>query len=215
MSVSLITHHSKLETRSGQSLIEVLIALLVGAIMVGAGATIIASVLRSNTHSLRAQVGTGLAKELLENVSVWSSSDWNNILALATTSANRYYLTTSTSPFSHATGTESITVGTTTYTRYFYVDEVSRDAGDVLVSSGGTNDPSTRRVTVVFRWPQSSTNTIATYLTRSRTNYVFNQTDWFGGPGLDTPVTSTGSRFSTSTKIYYTTTTGSIQIQFQ
>ncbi len=201
--------------RSGQSLVEVLIALLVGAIMIGAGATIIAPVLRSNTQTLRTQVGAGLAKELLENVSVWADSDWNNVLALATTSANSYYLTTSTSPFSAVSGTESLQVGTTTYTRYFYLDEVTRDAGDAIVTSGGTNDPSTKKVTVIYRWPQSATNTLATYLTRARTNFVFSQTDWFGGPGQNTPVTSTDSRFSTSTSMYYTTTTGSIQIQFQ
>ncbi len=211
----LTTYHLLLTSRKGQSLIEVLIALLVGAIMIGAGATIIAPVLRSNTQTLRAQVGAGLAKELLENVSVWADSNWSSVLALATTSANQYYLTTSTSPFSHATGTESIQVGTTTYTRYFYLDEVTRDAGDVIVTSGGTNDPSTKRVTVTYRWPQSTTNTLATYITRSRSNFIFSQTDWFGGPGQDTPATSTDSRFSTSTSMYYTTTTGSIQIQFQ
>jgi hypothetical protein len=155
-----------------------------------------------------------LAKELIENVSVWADSNWSGVLALATTSANRYYLTTSTSPFSHATGTESISVGTTTYTRYFYVDEVIRDAGDVLVTSGGTNDPSTKKVTVIYRWPQSATNTLTTYITRARTNYVFSQTDWFGGPGQDTPATSTDSRFSTSVSIGYTSSTGSIEIQF-
>ena len=210
----LSTFYFLLSARGGQSLIEVLIALLVGAIMIGAGAAIIAPVLRSNTQTLRAQVGTSLGKELLENVSVWGQGNWNNILALATTSANQYYLTTSTSPFSHATGTESIQVGTTTYTRYFYIDNITRDAGN-LIDPSGTDDPSTKKVTVVYRWPQSATNTLSTYLTRSRTNFIYTQTDWFGGPGQDTPTTSTNSMFSTSSQIYYATTTGSIQIQFQ
>ncbi|MBM3257126.1 MAG: hypothetical protein FJY98_02230 [Candidatus Liptonbacteria bacterium] len=209
------TFYFLLSARGGQSLIEVLIALLVGVIMIGAGATIIAPVLRSNTQTLKSQVGTSLGKELLDNVSVWSQGDWNGLLALSTTSANRYYLTTSTSPFSSVSGSENLQVGTTTYTRYFYVDDVFRDAGNLIVTSGGNSDPSTKRVTVVYRWPQSATNTLSTYLTRSRTSYIYSQTDWFGGPGQDTPVTSTNSKFSTSTKIYYTTSTGSIQIQFQ
>src|SRR3989338_6620122 len=137
----LSTFYFLLSARGGQSLIEVLIALLVGAIMIGAGAAIIAPVLRSNTQTLRAQVGTSLGKELLENVSVWGQGNWNNILALATTSANQYYLPTSPSPFSHATGTESIQVGTTTYTRYFYIDNITRDAGNIIDPSG-TDDPS-------------------------------------------------------------------------
>ncbi|MBI3114854.1 MAG: hypothetical protein HYZ07_02745, partial [Candidatus Harrisonbacteria bacterium] len=49
-----------------------MIALLVGAIMIGAGATLIAPVLKSNTQTLRAQVGGSLAKELMQNVSVWA-----------------------------------------------------------------------------------------------------------------------------------------------
>jgi len=98
------------------------------------------------------------------------------------------------------------------YTRYFYMDTVGRDAGDVLLSSGGTNDPSTEKATVVYGWPGGPTSSFSMYLTRFRNN-VFDQTDWSGGSGQDGPATTTNNKFSTSTQINYSTTTGSIMIQ--
>ena len=102
----------------------------------------------------------------------------------------------------------------TIYTRYFYIDNVGRDASGNILSSGGTNDPSTKKLTAVYGWPNGPTNSFSTYLTRFQNN-VFDQTDWSGGPGQDGPATTTNSRFSTSTQIYYATTTGSILIQLQ
>ncbi len=100
------------------------------------------------------------------------------------------------------------------YTRYFYIDNVGRDASGNILSSGGTNDPSTKKLTAVYGWPNGPTNSFSTYLTRFQNN-VFDQTDWSGGPGQEGPATTTNSRFSTSTSIYYATTTGSIMIQLQ
>ncbi|MCR4328138.1 MAG: prepilin-type N-terminal cleavage/methylation domain-containing protein [Patescibacteria group bacterium] len=208
--------HSRGDWRKGQSLIEVLVALLIGTIMIGAGATIIAPVLRSNSQTLRAQVGASLAKELLDNVTVWGQGDWHNILNLSTTSANIYHFSTSTSPFSVVLGEESVQVETSTYTRYFYVDNVMRDVDGAVTEAGGANDPSTKKITVAYAWPQSATNTITTYLTRSHTSFIFRQSDWSGGGGQDSPVTSTNfSGFATSSsQIDFTSSTGSLFITF-
>ncbi len=97
------------------------------------------------------------------------------------------------------------------YTRYFYVTNVGRDGGGYILSSGGTDDPSTQLITVVYGAKGAATSTISEYITRSR-NSVFDQTDWSGGPGQDGPVTSTNSRFASSSNIDYSTTTGSIRI---
>lgn len=203
-----------LKSREGQSLIEVLIALLIGAIMIGAGASIIAPILRSNTQTLQVQVGGALGKELLDNVSVWGAGNWSNILNLSTTSANTYYFSTSTSPFTVVAGVENLQVGTTTYARYFYIDDVNRDSGGAIVTGAGTSDPSTKKITIGYSWPLNATNTISSYITRSRTNFIYGQTDWFGGGGQDTPTTSTNNLFATSSAINYSTSTGSITIQF-
>ncbi len=197
-----------IKKNDGQSLIEILIAVAIGTIMITAAAAVIVPALRINTQTDKAQVGTALAKELLENVRVWAEADWNNVLNLTTTS--HYYLKATSSPFSVFSGDESISVTTTTYTRYFYVENVNRDGSDLVVSSGGSNDPSTKKVTIMYSWPHSATSSISAYITRNRNTY-FLQTDWSGGPGLAGPTTST-SRFSTSTNIDYAGFGGSISI---
>lgn len=98
------------------------------------------------------------------------------------------------------------------YTRYFYLDSVGRDGSGNILSSGGTNDPSTKKATVVYGWAGGSTSSFSTYLTRFQ-NEVFDQTDWSGGSGQDGPVTTANNMFSTSTLMFYATTTGSIMIQ--
>jgi type II secretory pathway pseudopilin PulG len=201
-------------SNSGQSLVELLIAVAVGTILVAAAAAVISPVLKINTQANRAQAATALAHELLDNVRVWAEGDWHNISSLATTSANHYYLNSATSPFSSSTGDEQVTVSSTTYTRYFYVDDVFRDAsGNITNSSSGASfDPSTKLVTVAYSWPTSATYTISTHLTRYRNN-VFDQTDWSGGPGQGGPTTSTNSMFATSSNINYTTSSGSLYLQ--
>ncbi len=397
--------------RSGQSLLEILVALGIGSILIIAAATIIVPSLRTNAQADKVQVSSSLGKELLENVRVFSEGDWHNISQIATSSANKYFLVSSVSPFVVATGTEGIaedgitsglvgywkmdeTAGTTAYdfsgsgnngtlagavlpapvsgqisgalsfngtsskinlgsvavganatitawvkttaggevpvfsnrttgtlyfgmtsgkffiydnaatpspsmvsnnavntntwhhiawvsngatstmyidgvldksqaqtrvgstgvsnigwdasniteyfpgsiddvrvynralsasevksiynadiyTRYFYLEDTNRDAGGSIVSGAGTNDPSTKKVNVVFGWDSGPTSTFSTYLTRFQ-NKIFDQTDWSGGPGQDGPATTTSNAFSTSTLMNYSTTTGSISVQ--
>jgi len=395
----------------GQSLIEILIAMTIGALFIIAAVSIITPALKINTQTYRVQTGVGLAKELLENVRVWSEGDWHNVSNLATTSANRYFLNASVSPFVVATGTESVltdgvtsglvgywkfdeatgtvahdysgnnAVGTLSgspiptwvvgqvggalgfngsnmvtlpnislanmpytvsawiykndtndfnivgggagginanahyivrgsrfyfgnygcdvggnlpinsgqwyyvdfvmdssqkqsiyvdgsldagptmtcgyyqsyvdkigssccggtgsgiiddiriynralsaseigaiykavvFTRYFYVDDVMRDTSDLIVTPGGSPDPSTKKIAVFYGWPQSATSVISEYLTRNRNNVLW-QTDWSGGQGQNDPATTTNNKFSTSMNMDYTTSTGSLYIKF-
>lgn len=195
-------------------MVEILVAVAISALLITAAATAIAPSLKVNTQAYKVQIGTALAKELLENVRVWAEGDWHNIFNLATSSLNHYYLNTSSSPFIAVSGNESVTLATTTYARYFYVDDAYRDAGDLIVASGGSYDPSTKKVSVDYSWSDTTTSTITEYITRNRSN-IFWQTDWSGGPGQDGPVTSTNTnnKFSSSAQINYSSTTGSIVIQ--
>src|SRR5438105_2246928 len=118
--------------RGGQSLIEVLIASALGAVMITAAVGAIVPAMRVTSQTNKSQAGTALAKELLENVRVWAENDWHNISGLTSGAANHYYLNATTSPFTVSAGEEQVAISTTTYTRYFYVSDVSRDAGDVL-----------------------------------------------------------------------------------
>ncbi len=199
----------------GQSLIEVLVAVFIGVILFIAAVAVITPVLRSNTAATKAQVASALARELMENVVVMSERDWHIIDGLAT-APTTYYLSTTTFPtasFATSTGKESVVVATTTYARYFFLENVTRDNAGIL--GGSNNDPSTKKVTVVYSWPQSATKTITRYITRSRNN-IYIQTDWSGGPDPIfpwVPATITNSKFATSVNIDYVSSTGSIIIQ--
>lgn len=195
--------------REGQSLAEVLVAVAVGTILVVAAVTIIAPMLRGSTTLSNTQVAVAFGKELLENARVWSETDWHNIASVATSSTFYYFSSTST-PFVVATGTEYIAVATTTYLRYFYLEDVGRDAAGAI-AAGGSYDPSTKKATVVYGWTSGPTSTMSSYFTRFRAR-VFEQTDWSGGAGVEGPVSSTGNRYATSSGINVSTTTGSIII---
>jgi len=207
----LIKIKKYLKIKTGQSLVEILVALAVGIIFVLGVMIVMQSSLKMGKDSEKIQTSASLARELMDNVKVFAESDWHNIYNLATTSANHYYLNTTSSPFTASSGDETIMVGTTTYTRYFYVEDVYRD-GSGNISQSGTFDPSTKKVTVGVRWIGSNDRFISTYLTRSKNN-IFVQTDWTGGGGQTGPITSINNRFDTSTNIDFSTTTGSIRLR--
>lgn len=100
------------------------------------------------------------------------------------------------------------------FTRSFYVDDIGRDGNGKIVLSGGTNDPSTKKVTVNYRWGAVPTSTLPEYVSRSK-DRVYSQTDWSGGPGQTAATSGINSKFASSTtNINYASTTGSITIQF-
>ncbi len=200
--------------KSGQSLIEVLVGIAVGVIMIIGAITVAVSALKSSADAGRVQASTALAKELLENVRSWAEGDWHNVLSLSTSSANKYYLNTATSPFTTSTGSENIVAGGITYTRSFFIDEAYRDGSGNIVAVPGILDPSTRKITVTVSWPTTNLSpTLTEYLTRN-TEKIFIQTDWSGGGGQSGPITVPNSAFSNATNADYTSLPGSLQIQF-
>ncbi len=100
------------------------------------------------------------------------------------------------------------------FSRYFYVDNAQRNSSGDIVSAGGTNDPSTQKVTVVAEWLNASNTTstvgLTDYLTRWK-NRVFQQTDWSGGVNSGEVVSDPGNKYASSTEI--STSTGAIRIK--
>lgn len=105
----------------------------------------------------------------------------------------------------------ALSQSTVTYSRHFYLSDVYRDGSGNIVTSGGTYDPSTKLVTVVYGWSGGPVYTMTTYLVRGKNNVV-SQGDWSGGPGVGGPATSTSNQFTSSTNIDYASTTGAINV---
>ncbi len=209
----------ELGRREAQSLVEVLIGIALGALLIVAGATLIVPALRTNQQVSNIQAQTELAKELSDNVKAWAGGNWNNILSVATGSAHAYYLFATSSPFAATSGIETVVLGSTSYNRYFYVNDMYRDGSGNATSStavGNSYDPSTKQVVAVTRVVSSTnaaTTTFMMYLTRNANSGV-DQTDWSGGSGAGGPATLVGNQFASSTSnVVYNSPAGSLTLQ--
>ncbi len=215
----------------GQSLVEVLIAIGVGAILIGAATATIIPVLRSNLETRTVQIAGSLAQDYLDNIQSLAENDWNKIYnpPAAKGPSSQFYLTPTSTTYMVTGGATSTVVEARTFTRYFRIENVNRDlcgAGDITANTttscasgpgsyGIIEDPSTQKITSVVSWTAGgsaggSINKVQ-YFTRSQ-NKVFVQSNWSEGPGQEGPITAENNKFATSTNINYSTTTGSIII---
>ena len=212
---------------NGQSLVEIIIAIAVGAILIGGATAIIAPILRSNLETRNVQIATSLAQEYLDNLQSLAESDWQIIYSppSAKGPSSQFYLAPTSTTFMLVSGATSTIVEGKTFTRYFSIENVNRNlcgSSDITTNvttscasgpgtAGVADDPSTQKITAIVTWPESRSISKTQYLTRN-INKVFVQTDWSAGPGQEGPITSENNQFATSTNINYTTTTGSIII---
>lgn len=219
---------------NGQSLIEVLIGMSIGAILIGAAAASTVFVLRSNYDVKTTQIASSLADEYIGNINSLVLSDWQKIYTppAGKGADSQFYLTASGTTFVLVSGVTTTVVEGKNFTRYFSIENVSRNlcgAGDISINattscaqigdSGIADDPSTQKITVNAQWEGGRSLNKIQYLTRIQ-NKVFIQTDWSGGANQEffatsTNNTSVNSKFATSTNnINYSSSTGAITIYF-
>jgi len=215
-------------SQRGQSLAEILIAIGIGAILIGGVIGIMSPILRSNLETKNVQIATSLAQQYLDNLRNISEASWFNIYnpPAAKGANSQFYLNATGTTYAVVSGATSTTVEDRNFGIYFSIENVNRDscgAGNIsseatttCVSGPGTigviDDPSTQKINVYISWTQGGSLSEIQYLTRSR-NKIFNQTDWSGGGSQDGPITLENNKFSSSTNIDYSTTTGAIRIQ--
>ena len=215
---------------SGQSLVEIIIAITVGAILIGAASAAIVPILRSNLETRNVQTASSLAQEYLDNVQNLAESNWLNIYIPPGSKgpSSQFYLRATSTTYEILSGVTSTVVEGRTFTRYFSIENVNRTScgvGNATTTATTTptcnmepgdsyiaEDPSTQKITATVTWPEGRTISRSQYLTRSR-NKVFVQTDWSGGPDQEGPITSENNKFFTSSVIDYTSSVGSITIQ--
>jgi len=205
------------KSNKGQSLIEVLIAISIAAIVIGASVYGISFMLSSMTSNEQRQTATALAEDLINKVHSIADANWLDIYNLPYKGAtSTYHVVASSSLLAVATGTESITINSVNYTLYFSVENVNRDVSDNIVTSGGTNDPSTQKITATVEWLTGGNTArfqVSDYLTRWK-NKIFVQNDWSGGAGAEGPFTEPNNKFaSSSLNIDTTSTPGVIKLR--
>jgi len=205
-----------LQNKSGQSLIEILIAMAVGIITILAAVTVLTLMLRISKQDVSFQTAAFLEQEVVDNLLVTSERDWQEV---ANTSEDKQYhleTTETRGVFVIKEGTETVFIDGVDYIYYLEIDPVNRD-DDGAISSSGTDDPSTKKVKLSVTWKfqgDDEISTVTKYITRSK-NEVFRQTNWSGGPTetSDETISDITHKFYESTDLDFVGQPGLLKIE--
>ena len=147
----------------GFGLIEIIVGSAILTVSLAAVATYFQKSLQFNQDNKKIVQASFLLEEGLEVVKFFRDTSWLNISGL--TSNTSYYLKFDGTKW--ATSTSNVFVDNL-FERKLVINNVSRDANDDIVSSGGTNDADTKKATVSVSWGGrngTTTKSISTYLT--------------------------------------------------
>ena len=170
-------------------MVELLVGVAIVTIIISSIVTAVVLVLRIHFQSVASRGAAALEQETMESVRSVAEGKWTDLYSVSPKGATTTYrIASSGTPpvLTVASGTEEVVVNNITYTRFFSVENVDRDVNGSIVATGGTEDPSTQKITVTVRWPisgQTAELKIAEYLTRSRSEVLW-FTDWSGGIGV-------------------------------
>jgi len=170
----------------GSLLLELLVAISILAIILSIGSQAVWVSLQSGKTSAESDVAMGLASEAMESVRAIADEKWQNIYNL--TKGTQYHTAQSGTKWATSTASEVIALNTASYTRYFVINNVSRDPSTRMIDTTYNSvhdDPNTQRVVVTVSWNGAgSPITISDYFFRYR-NKLCNQTDWSGGASVN------------------------------
>ncbi|MBI2278917.1 MAG: prepilin-type N-terminal cleavage/methylation domain-containing protein [Candidatus Brennerbacteria bacterium] len=94
--------------RSGQSLVEVVIGLAIGAILMGTAAFAVTTMLRTNLTSERSQFASHFAQALSDNVRAFAAGSWDGVYRLTKATSTHYFLNASGTTFFVVEGEEGV-----------------------------------------------------------------------------------------------------------
>ncbi len=152
----------------GQSLIELLVALGTAAVLLPALLTAFVSTREGRVQQNQRLQAVSILKEAEEAVRVVREKDWN-IFAVNGT----YHPVISNPTWQLSTGPVTIDG----FTRAVVISDVFRNANGAIVTSGGTLDPSTKKVTITVSWSSLYPSSVVATLYLSRfTNLSWIQT---------------------------------------
>jgi type II secretory pathway pseudopilin PulG len=111
--------------REGQSLLEVLVGLTIGAILIGGASLGVSFILKSTSSNDDLQVASGLVRQTLDEIRSYASANWQNIYALNKGTDSAYFVNAS---------------GTTFYTIEGKEGVLSKEVADGLVGKWGFDE---------------------------------------------------------------------------
>jgi len=149
----------------GQLLIELLLAMAIFALMVPAVIAGLVTSNQSDTLNQRRIEATAIANEMNEALRVIREGAWANVATAGT-----YHVESAAPTWSLVANAQTLDG----FTRTVVISDVQRDANGLIVDSGGTNDPSTRRIVTTVSWDEPMMGEVRQeyYLTRYLDNIV-------------------------------------------
>jgi type II secretory pathway pseudopilin PulG len=151
-------------------LIEILLAFAISAIMMPALLMSFVASRQGKVQQNQRLDATMLATEAMTAVRTVSELGWPFISTNGT-----YHPVLVNNTWSLASGTESVNG----FSRYLTVGDVYRDANGNIVTSGGTLDPSTKKVTVTVSWNSLIPSSVqSTYFVGRTDNTAFTQSSY-------------------------------------
>lgn len=207
-----------LKTQKGQMLIEILVAVVIAGIVIGGVATIIGTSLVTGKKTKQVTVANGLAQQEMEAIKTLAQSSWINLYCppSGTCPGNKdvtstYNVILSGGSWVFQSGVATTTVDGLDFGHYFYVENVNRDSGGDIVTSGGDEDPSTQKVTVYIVWSGGSEFSVSEYIMRTGSAFFIDR-GWTSGNLNDGPYTRSAGTYSTSSGDIYIQN-GTLQVQ--
>lgn len=171
----------------GQSLIELLIVMALASIILPAVMTGFLSSREGKSQQQQREKAVGLLREAEEATRYVRNKGWSSFVANGT-----YHPIIESNQWTLVTGSESLSG----LTRQIVVSDVYRDTSGTVVTSGGTLDPSSKKVVITVSWTAPSTSSVQStmYFTRYQDNASYvqtTQTDFNSGTKTNVQVTNT------------------------
>jgi type II secretory pathway pseudopilin PulG len=155
--------------QKGQSIVEFIIAVGLASIFLPALLTGLVASREGKAQQTQRLEATTLLKEAEEAVRIARENNWSSV-----SSNGIYHPVISGNTWNLASGDETING----YIRQIVISDVRRDGSEAVVSTGGTVDPSTKKIVTTVSWntPFSSSVDSTMYLTRFLSNTTFVET---------------------------------------
>ncbi len=171
----------------GATLVEVLVAIALTGIMLPALATALVTSHAGRASSHQQLQANAQLHEAAEAVRALRDQSWSTIATNGT-----YHSVVSGSTWALASGAE--TVGG--FTRQIVITDAKRDVSGALVTSGGTDDLSTKHVHIDVSWTTPYNGSVFSdmYLARWQNDVIWQQTadgDFASGTSVDATITAT------------------------
>jgi hypothetical protein len=131
--------------QNGQSLMEIIIGLSIGAILIGTASFGIAFTLRSTGMNQNLGTASQLTQGILNNIQSFSNADWQNVYGLAKSSSTQYFLNASGTSFIAVQGQEGVIDNDVTngLVGEWKFDESSLSTSTVTYDATGNNNNGT------------------------------------------------------------------------